>query len=369
MRRQLAWWFSVFRVAVAAAVLALCLRDWAAMRAREAMAALPTVNYAVQAEALLAEQRYSEALLVVQSGLNSVENPADYQRLVQLRGRIESERSSWGRRLREAAQGAVTGRGETMEALAGAVVADLFVFGDLRDLTIEGVHAAQGQPVDEVLVALSGAGLLLTAVPSADLGTAVLKFARRLGALGEDLARAILRMARQATDERRFGPLLEATRDAARLEQRMGPAPTLRLMRALKEPADIGRVAGFAERPGGAYALWVGGTPVIAAVREGSDASAALYLRAARKGLPGVQFAERHAAELLRAHPLIGLLKGIYKGNVPLLLGEWLSRHSASLIGLSLAWFIYECLLLLVRTLRLPRGEQPAPKLRSTPGI
>lgn len=359
----------MFRVALAAAVLTLCLRDWAAMRAREAMAALPSVNYGLQAEALLAEQRYSEALLVVQSGLNSVENPADYQRLVQLRSRIETERSSWGRRLREAAQGAVTGRGETMEALAGAVVADLFVFGDLRDLTIEGAHAVTGEPVDEVLVALSGAGLLLTAVPAADLGTAVLKFARRLGALGEDLAQAILRMARQATDERRFGPLLEVTRDTARLEQRMGPAPTLRLMRTFKQPADIASVARFAERPGGAYALWVGGTPVVAAVREGDTAAAALYLRAARKGVPGVQFAQRHAAELLRVHPMLGLLKGLYKGNVPLLLGEWLSRHSAALIGLSLAWLTYECLLLLVRTLRLPRREKPAPPLRHTPGI
>lgn len=40
-------------------------------------------------------------------------------------------------------------RGESVEALAGAVVADLFVFVDVRDLVIEAGKTLRGEDNDE----------------------------------------------------------------------------------------------------------------------------------------------------------------------------------------------------------------------------
>ena len=70
-------------------------------------------------------------------------------------------------------RGLITGVPTDGAALAGTAVGDLFVFGDVRDLTREGVHAARGQPVDKLVGGLAAVGVAITAGIYVTLGVTV----------------------------------------------------------------------------------------------------------------------------------------------------------------------------------------------------
>jgi hypothetical protein len=76
---------------------------------------------------------------------------------------------------------------------------------------------------------------------------------------------------------------------------------------------------------------------------------------------------------MFRAHPLVGLLKGVYKGNVPALLIDLGHKYSLLILGFAWGWLAYECALLLARVSGIgprtaPRGPAPpAPPPEPTP--
>ncbi len=49
------------------------------------------------------------------------------------------------------------------------MTADLLVVGDVRDLAIQGVHYIADGEADELIVLLSGVGLVTTLVPGTDI--------------------------------------------------------------------------------------------------------------------------------------------------------------------------------------------------------
>ena len=56
-------------------------------------------------------------------------------------------------------KGAISGKGDTGSMLVGSMVADAFVFGDVRDLSIEAWHKFRGRDADEFVVLLSAVGI------------------------------------------------------------------------------------------------------------------------------------------------------------------------------------------------------------------
>lgn len=359
-------WFSLLssiaRIAIAVTLTWLCAQALPIWDAWQAFDALPDYDYALQADSLRSQQRYSEALLVADAGLSASSDGFRHEQLGELRQRIVDERDDWRRRLADAGQGALTGTGRTPEALAGAVVADLFVFGDIRDLVVQGGKGLQGQEVDEVIVGLSAVGIALTAAPAFDLGTALLKFARRAGAMTEAFARQVASLARLAMGSRSVLPLADVAEDAARLGKRAEPAATVAILKNIDDAAALKSAARVSEKQGGAFALWVGERPAIELAQAGADGDAWL-LRSARKGKAGVEYAAREWPVLARVHPLLGLAKGIYKGNVPRLLDETLKRHTPQLLGFLLGWLVFEGLLLMWR---INRFDDPAPPSKSS---
>ncbi len=359
-------WFSLLssiaRIAIAVTLTWLCAQALPIWDSWQAFDALPDYDYALQADSLRSQQRYSEALLVAEAGLSESSDSFRHEQLGELRQRIVDERDDWRRRLADAGQGALTGTGNTPEALAGAVVADLFVFGDIRDLVVQGGKGLQGQEVDEVIVGLSAVGIALTAAPAFDLGTALLKFARRAGAMTEAFARQVASLARQAMGSRSVLPLAEVAEDAARLGKRAEPAATIAILKNVDDAAALKSAARVSEKQGGAFALWVGERPAIELAQAGADGEAWL-LRSARKGKAGVEYAARELPVLARTHPLLGLAKGVYKGNVPRLLDEALKRHTPQLLGFLFGWVVFEGLLLMWR---INRFDDPAPASKSS---
>jgi hypothetical protein len=151
------------------------------------------------------------------------------------------------------ARGLATGEADDVSGFAGTAVGDLFVLGDIRDLVREGARLASGDDADEVVLALAGAGLAVTAGTYAMLGAAaparvgltLVKAARKTGRLGRAMAAWVNRSLREMVD----WTALKGTVSARSLAQ---PAAAARTMREairvekaqplLRFVGDVGRV-------------------------------------------------------------------------------------------------------------------------------
>lgn len=346
----------LLRGAMAAMLLWFCVQDGPAQRARDELTQLPDHDFAAEAAEYRKQERFSEAQLTVEAGLEYADDPISRQRLQAEAARIEAAGRQWRYRLKEVGKGAVTGEGDSIEALGGAVAADLFVFGDVRDLIIQGSKALRGQDADEVLIALSAAGLVLTTAPSLDLGAALLKFARRAGAMSARLARSVVRLGRRAVQRGDASGLRRMLDDTARLGRTAGPKPTLRILRAVDSPADLRRASSFARDARGAYVLWHGADLSLGWLKAGTKGGTRLLRRAGKKGPAGLDLLRRSGRVMLQPHPLLGLIKGIYRGTIPDLAIETLRRHGSALMGAAAGWLGLELGLLLVRGRRAWRG-------------
>ena len=70
------------------------------------------------------------------------------------------------------AEGFINGESNNLSGIAGSISADFTIVGDVRDLHKEYTNFEQGKPVNELIVALSGAGIGLTALTVGSLGSA-----------------------------------------------------------------------------------------------------------------------------------------------------------------------------------------------------
>jgi len=178
----------------------------------------------------------------------------------------------------------ITGNADSAAGLAGAIVSDLTVVGDVRDIVSEGGKAVLGEDYSRFLLTLAAIGLAAEGATIATGGTSlavkaavsVLKVAQRTGRLTTSFAGRLVGLAREAArpaGEVRApaasvaGSALAASggaarlgRDAARAELRAtlgavntaaknaGPAEAVRLMRHVRTGADARALATFTGR-------------------------------------------------------------------------------------------------------------------------
>jgi hypothetical protein len=181
----------------------------------------------------------------------------------------------------------VTGAPDDLAGLAGTATGDLFVFGDIRDAVREGGHLARGEPTDELILGLAGAGILVTAATYATLGAAApervglsfVKAARRTGRLAAPVAEWMTRSVREVVDTKAFGSALSKAsitapgealrlardavkvdraegvitmmRDVGRMRAKAGTRATLDGLKLSEGPGDVARLARLAETKGG----------------------------------------------------------------------------------------------------------------------
>ena len=173
----------------------------------------------------------------------------------------------------------ITGRADSAAGLAGAVVSDLTVVGDLRDIITEGGKAAVGEDYSQFLLTLAAIGLAAEGATVATggsslivkAGISILKVAKRTGNLTVAFTERLMRLARAASREsgaagmatRAEGAAAPTlTRAAARAElattldavgamaTNAGPAEAVRLLRTVKTTADAEELATFTSRFG-----------------------------------------------------------------------------------------------------------------------
>ena len=183
--------------------------------------------------------------------------------------------------------GLITGQPDDTAGMIGTGVGDLFVFGDVRDATREGLRLARGEEADEAVLGLACIGIAVTAGTYASLGIAtpariglsLVKVARVTGRMSTRLAGSLgrslrgvvdtialrraltnvswtapvmtVRAAREAVKLERAGMLVNFAGDVGRIEARAGSRAALDGLRLAEEPAEVARVAKLAEKEGG----------------------------------------------------------------------------------------------------------------------
>lgn len=334
------------RLGVAAFLLWVVAADTQARLARMALAALPNFDYAGEVRSLRLQGRYGEALVVATAGKDAVgadRLSAEWAAIDAEERAANEEQASWLRKIKEVGLGAVSGQGNSLEALVGAIAADFFVLGDLRDLVIQGGKEMLDNDGDEVVLLLSVAGIVTTLGPEIDWVPSVLKVAKKSGGMSKGLAEFVT-TAIKARDAEKLKPLL---RDTRKIAEHASPGGAARLLKHAEDPADVARIARFVERESsGAFALRVTGKSGARVVKEAGEAGEKLVVAAACKGRAGTRFLDSPAARaMLRPHPIVGLLKGVWKGNAAKLVERVLDRMDSRTwwtLPMLVAWTLLE---------------------------
>ena len=181
------------------------------------------------------------------------------------------------------ASGFVTGNVDDAASLSGTIAGDLFVFGDIRDVVREGKRLAKGEDSDRLVLGLAAAGLAVTGATYVSAGGALpvragltlVKDARKVGRLGDGLARWAGRSSRELVDvpmlqktvasgsmlrpsairalfrAEKAGALVRLGKDVGRVTQKAGTRGALDTLRIAEGPKDVARAARLAESQGG----------------------------------------------------------------------------------------------------------------------
>lgn len=349
--------WGVIRLAAAGFMLWAFVAGTAGRLTRLQLAALPGMDFAAEVRHLREAGRHGEAAVIAEAALAAETDPQKRAAIERERDAAAAEGASVVRRLREVGMGALSGRAESIEGLVGAVGADMLVVGDVRDLLIEGGKWALDGEADEVILALSAVGVATTLAPEVDWAPSVLKAAKRAGAMTKGLGEFIVRAAKGGKVEE----LRELMGHVAALARRASPGGAVRILRLADGPEDVARLAKFVDRAedlgkgSGVLALHVTGKEgarVVKAAEGMADSATAvraadrLVVSAARKGPAGAAWLRLHGAKrLLRPHPLLGLVKGVYKGNVQELavrVAAATDRHAWWIIPLLAVWVFAE---------------------------
>lgn len=329
------------RLVLAAFLLYAVASDTEARLARLQYASLPDFDYAAEVTYLRAMGRYGEALVVADAGLEATTG-REREAIQRERDLTLREQSSYLRRIQRAGMGALTGQGTSIESLVGAVAADFFIVGDVRDLVVQGGRWIVDGETDELILILSGVGIATTIVPEVDWVPAILKASKKAGAVGKQLGDSIIAMVRSG----RRDALNTLFKDVRRIAERASPGGAARLLRHADSPEDVAKLARFLEsQRGGAFALHIAGkegadlikTAGTGAKRAAAagDAGKAVVL-AARKGPTGVAWLRTGAYRaMLRPHWVVGVAKAFYKGNA-----EALAQRIAAAIDPRASWIL-----------------------------
>ncbi|HMT94791.1 hypothetical protein [uncultured Thiothrix sp.] len=162
---------------------------------------------------------------------------------------IEALETPWQVTRRQATQfanGFIDGSGETGAGIAGAVTADFTVIGDARDLYEQYQNLQAGKDVNELMTALAGVGVGLTALTVLSSGTAApiktgsstLKLATRANRLSPKMQSVLLKQATDLFDYKAFLLATRGEKNLDNLRQAAMKAYNPKALKALSETAE-----------------------------------------------------------------------------------------------------------------------------------
>ncbi len=315
------WLFRLIALLVFLVTSSLLIDRW---QMRDPFASLTPLDPLPHTQELIAHDHWAEAEAYLGYFVEH-NSTAVTPQARELLSAIHDKRQSWDYKAQALIDGAITGKGEELEGMIGAGVADLFVVGDLRDLVIEGSHWLNGEKVDEVILALSSLGVAATAATISTAGGAggikgslsLLKNMHRGRLLPAWLLKALLRLP-SATDTRRAAnALMEPIADLYHSSGFLGARTILTQSKSLRE---LKQMRFFAKRFGRESAVVLQIDP--AALRFAEHLPARTITRASLYGTSGFtrlakqakytarlsKYVSKHYQELLRRVPVWLLL-------------------------------------------------------------
>lgn len=162
---------------------------------------------------------------------------------------IEALETPWQVTRRQATQfanGFIDGSGETGAGVAGAVTADFTVIGDVRDLYEQYQNLQAGKDVNELMTALAGVGVGLTAITVLSAGStapiktgsSTLKLATRANKLSPKMQSVLLKQATDLFDYKAFLLATRGEKNLDKLRQAAVKAYNPKALEALSETAE-----------------------------------------------------------------------------------------------------------------------------------
>jgi hypothetical protein len=171
---------------------------------------------------------------------------------------IKRKREDLEYRAKKIADGVLEGKSDELDGQIAAGISDFFLFGDLRDLTIEGYHKLTNQEVDEVLVALSSVGVVASGLTLVSAGTSspvkgtisFLKFAKKSGKLPTWLGKYIIKISKQAANTKNLKPIKSLFDDLYNMTKLSGVSGSLKLLSYTSDLKSLKRVTQFSKTYG-----------------------------------------------------------------------------------------------------------------------
>ena len=202
----------------------------------EKISALPDYNYIPEIRKLIVQEKYGEAGVLCEDVISC--NLPGKEEAKLLRDLCDEQKNAVHLRIWRACRAFVTGNsGNSIEEAGGAIVSDMMMYGDLRDLILQGYFRITGKETDWFIVALSSAGLLTEAIDAVDWCPALLKALRKVGSVSEPLAKDIIQAAKKSSTA---VPLLKNIRIVF---GKSGFVRTGRICRSLNTVGDLGNAA------------------------------------------------------------------------------------------------------------------------------
>ncbi|MBB1073851.1 hypothetical protein HUU62_05425 [Rhodoferax sp. 4810] len=269
-----------------------------------AMLALSQIDPVPKTRELLKDDHYADASSYLEFFMeyDYVKNNPEAQALWQ---EIEQVRGSWNYQAAKIGEGVLQGTSDETSGQVASVVSDFFVIGDLRDLANQGINAAQGEEVDEVLTALAAIGVVATAAQIASAGTAtpakvgvsVLKAARKLGQLPAWLGKALIDGAKTVKQTNKLDAVNDLFADVYVLAKTRGG---LKLLSSTADTNALRQMATFAK---------TFGQQSVVLYQVGGQAAIKLAHRAGELGADTIKLAATFGQGGLRVLDKVGAIK------------------------------------------------------------
>ncbi len=151
---------------------------------------------------------------------------------------LEFKRNSMGYQSKKALEGVIYGKSDETIGQVSAGISDFFIFGDLRDLAIEGYHHLKGEKVDSVLVGLSTIGVIATGATMMSAGASTpikggistAKLIRKSGKMPLWLEKFIIRSAKEVKESKNIKPVGKFFEDIYTVSKTSGLGTTVKLL-------------------------------------------------------------------------------------------------------------------------------------------
>ena len=256
---------------------------------------LPNANLVPELEYLTCQGRYADAVQLGRD-MKKCKWQSDETQLDALLKKAEDEEDNILLRSAKFIRGFVTGSPKSADDGSGAVISDLLLYGDVRDLIVQGGRYITGNASDPIITGTSSAGLLAEAVPVAGWFPATLKILRKTDSFTPELASHISRSLKFFKAQ---GKLSKSDRelisDLYKLISCIGLRRSVVVMRHIHNPSQLKRAILLAQHSPEQFHLTVRATQgrILLSIYQASPWE---LMRAGQKGVAGLETLQQQQA-------------------------------------------------------------------------